>query len=101
MFRFSKINLVFFILYYWKYVYLKIFCLELMFNTFFPSSKAKPKIKIKKKISNTTKPYNVFSYALTAYGYTNIISKSNSKNNNAKIKKEILNCILFCSINEL
>ena len=34
------------------------------------------------------------------YGYTNKISKSNNRNNNAKIKKEILNCVLFWPKNE-
>jgi hypothetical protein len=29
------------------------------------------------------------------YGYTKRISKSNSKNNNANIKKDMLNCVLF------
>ena len=34
-------------------------------------------------------------YALTTYGYTRRISKSNSKKRSAKIKNETLNCVLF------
>ena len=70
-------------------------CLLSIFSAFLPNSNTKPNVNIKKNINITIKPYIPLEYALTTYGYTNKISKSNSKNNSAKIKKEILNCVLF------
>ena len=66
-----------------------------MLNAFFPNSKTKPSVNTKKKINMIIRPNIPLTYALTIYGYTNNISRSNSKNNKAKIKKEILNSLLF------
>jgi hypothetical protein len=55
----------------------------------------KPNVNMKKNINIIIKPYIPLEYALTIYGYTNNISKSNNRNNSAKIKKEMLNCVLF------
>src|ERR1035437_24887 len=66
-----------------------------IFNAFLPNSKTKPKVNAKKNTSIIIKPYIPFVYALIAKGNTKSISKSNNKNNNPYIKKEILNCVLF------
>ena len=70
-------------------------CLLSIFSAFLPNSNTKPNVNIKKNTNIIIKPYIPLEYALTIYGYTNNISKSNSKNNNANIKKEMLELCMF------
>jgi hypothetical protein len=67
------------------------FCFEYIVNAFLPNSNTNPPVNSKKNINIINNPYALLLYALTVYGYINNISKSNNKNNNAKIKKEIVN----------
>ena len=45
-------------------------------------------------------PNVLLTYALTIYGYTNNISKSNNRKSKAKMKKDMLNSLLFWPKNE-